>query len=241
MTHRNNIFDHITTVFLDIDDTLWWFSRNSALTFRHIFDLFDLGQLVQYDEFHRLYLEVNDGLWERYHHGLIGKQQLQTERFILPLCRLGMSKAQAVSLADQLNWEYLTYLSQLPTLVPGARHLLEHLNRRGYDVNTLSNGFNLIQQRKLHYSGIAHLVHRNILSDVCGVTKPLPGIYECALSQCHATAETSVMIGDNPDADIAGAHMAGWRTIYFNFKQQPIAPGLADATVSSLAAIEQLL
>lgn len=234
-------FSGIRTVFLDIDDTLWWFSHNSALTFRHIFDLFGLERVTDYDKFHQLYLEVNNGLWERYHHGLIGKEQLQTERFIVPLCQAGMDRAEAVRLAEQLNWEYLTYLSQLPTLVPGAKHLLEHLNGRGYDVNTLSNGFNLIQQRKLHYSGIAHLVHRNVLSDVCGVTKPLPGIYACALRDCQASAETTVMIGDNPDADIAGAHRAGWRTIYFNFKQQPIAPGMADATVTSLAEIEQLL
>ena len=49
------------------------------------------------------------------------------------------------------------------------------------------------------------------------------------------------MIGDDPDADIVGAHNAGWRTIYFNWKQQPVAPGAADATVTRLLEVERLL
>ena len=57
----------------------------------------------------------------------------------------------------------------------------------------------------------------------------------------NAEAATSVMIGDNPDADIKGAHDAGWRTIYFNIRGLDPIEGTADAVVTSLDEIQQIL
>ena len=49
------------------------------------------------------------------------------------------------------------------------------------------------------------------------------------------------MIGDNYDADVCGAHNAGWRTIYFNRKSTDFATPAADATVDRLIDIVGLL
>ena len=35
----------IVTVFVDIDDTLWWFTENSKLALRHTFDAFDISSV----------------------------------------------------------------------------------------------------------------------------------------------------------------------------------------------------
>lgn len=230
----------IVTVFVDIDDTLWWFTENSKLALRHTFDAFDISSVCTYERFKEVYLKKNLELWNLYHHGLIDKDFLVNERFRFTLKECGY-KGDVEKMCHLLDEEYLRFLALQPTTIPGARQLLEYLVAKGYDVNTLSNGFQGTQQQKLISGGLSDLIHRNVLSDDCGITKPQRGIFDYALEQCGAEAATTVMIGDNPDADIKGAHDAGWRTIYFNIRSLEPIEGTADAVVTSLDEIRQIL
>ena len=230
----------IVTVFVDIDDTLWWFTENSKLALRHTFDAFDISRVCTYERFKEVYLKKNLELWNLYHHGLIDKDFLVNERFRFTLKECGY-KGDVEKMCHLLDEEYLRFLALQPTTIPGARQLLEYLVAKGYDVNTLSNGFQGTQQQKLISGGLSDLIHRNVLSDDCGITKPQRGIFDYALEQCGAEAATTVMIGDNPDADIKGAHDAGWRTIYFNIRGLDPIEDTADAVVTSLDEIQQIL
>lgn len=230
----------IVTVFVDIDDTLWWFTENSKLALRHTFDAFDISSVCTYERFKEVYLKKNLELWNLYHHGLINKDFLVNERFRFTLKECGY-KGDVEKMCHLLDEEYLRFLALQPTTIPGARQLLEYLVAKGYDVNTLSNGFQGTQQQKLISGGLSDLIHRNVLSDDCGITKPQRGIFDYALEQCGAEATTTVMIGDNPDADIKGAHDAGWRTIYFNIRGLDPIEGTVDAVVTSLDEIQQIL
>lgn len=230
----------IVTVFVDIDDTLWWFTENSKLALRHTFNAFDISSVCTYERFKEVYLKKNLELWNLYHHGLIDKDFLVNERFRFTLKECGY-KGDVEKMCHLLDEEYLRFLALQPTTIPGARQLLEYLVAKGYDVNTLSNGFQGTQQQKLISGGLSDLIHRNVLSDDCGITKPQRGIFDYALEQCGAEAATTVMIGDNPDADIKGAHDAGWRTIYFNIRGLESIEGTADAVVASLDEIQQIL
>lgn len=230
----------IKTVFIDIDDTLWWFTENSKVALRHSYDLFGLASLCTYEQFRDEYLAKNGELWQHYHHGEIEKDFLLIERFRFPLEKLGY-KGDIMAISRKLNTEYLDFLGTLPKIVPGAKELLEYLVAKGYDVNTLSNGFAGTQQRKLRSGGMDGYIHRNILSDDCGITKPMPGIFEYAMKACGAQPETTVMIGDDPDADILGAHAMGWHTIYFNMKHRPATEGTADEEVATLDEIKNIL
>lgn len=230
----------IVTVFVDIDDTLWWFTENSKLALRHTFDAFDISSVCTYERFKEVYLKKNLELWNLYHHGLIDKDFLVNERFRFTLKECGY-KGDVEKMCHLLDEEYLRFLALQSTTIPGARQLLEYLVAKGYDVNTLSNGFQGTQQQKLISGGLSDLIHRNVLSDDCGITKPQRGIFDYALEQCGAEAATTVMIGDNPDADIKGAHDAGWRTIYFNIRGLDPIEDTADAVVTSLDEIQQIL
>ena len=37
-------WDNIKTVFVDLDDTIWWFSENSKVALRHVYDKFELSK-----------------------------------------------------------------------------------------------------------------------------------------------------------------------------------------------------
>ena len=51
-----------------------------------------------------------------------------------------------------------------------------------------------------------------------GVKKPNPKIFNFALALAKADANESIMIGDNIEADIEGAHNIGMDTIHFDYK-----------------------
>ncbi|MCQ2289590.1 MAG: YjjG family noncanonical pyrimidine nucleotidase [Muribaculaceae bacterium] len=234
MNGNKDMLAGISTVFIDIDDTLWWFTENSKVAFRHTYDKFGISDIEPcYERFHDIYLEENNRLWELYHHGKIEKDFLVSERFRYVLDAVGY-KGDCMALAHSLNEEYLSHLATLPLAVPGALGLLQRLTRRGLQVNVLSNGFKGVQQQKLSSAGLLPYITHVVLSDDCGITKPQRGIFDYALEVTGAQAETSVMIGDNPEADIQGAHDAGWKTIYFNLKGKPAIPGTADYEVASL-------
>lgn len=230
------MIEGIKTVFVDLDDTIWWTAENSKVAMRMLFAEAGLERLCAYGQFYELYMAKNDELWEMYHYGKIGREYLLLERFRYVLEAFGC-EGDLQALSDRLNGRYLDILSAQSRLVPGARELLEYLNGR-YDVNVLSNGFKSVQWRKLRSAGVDHLVRKIVLSEDCGVTKPLPGIFEYALRECGASAAATVMIGDNYDADIVGAHNAGWRTVFFNLKGTKLGHTVADIEVSNLADIE---
>ena len=72
----------IKTVFVDVDDTVWWFTENSKLSLRHVYDAFGLAAWQpSYERFRDIYLSKNAELWNLYHHGKIKKDFLVTERF----------------------------------------------------------------------------------------------------------------------------------------------------------------
>ncbi len=237
MNNNDDIFNHITTVFIDIDDTLWWFTENSKVAFRHTYDKFEVSTFEpSYERFHDIYLAENNRLWELYHHGKVEKDFLVNERFRYVLDAVGY-QGDCAGMAALMNEEYLRYLATLPLSVPGAHALCERLIARGWQVNALSNGFKGVQQRKLESAGLLRFLSRVVLSDDCGYTKPMRGIFDHALQVTGADASQCLMIGDNPEADIQGAHEAGWHTIYFNIKNIPAIPGTADMEVASLDEI----
>lgn len=230
----------ITTVFIDIDDTLWWFSRNSELALATTFRLMGCDKWCNdYDEFHDHYEHFNHELWQQYNHGLVEKEVLEVRRFEQALEASRYCCDDIDELAEAMNSFYLDQLVKHDELVPGAVELLQYLHDKGYEINTISNGFKGIQERKLEAGEMNRYITHIVLSEDCGITKPRRGIYDYAMRLCGASPDTIVMIGDDPTTDIPGAHNAGWRTIYLNMRDEPCP--ISDHTVSSLLEIKKLL
>jgi putative hydrolase of the HAD superfamily len=148
-----------------------------------------------------------------------------------------MKKAQAL---DPL---YLSILGTKSRLVDGAREMLQYLKEKGYRLCLISNGFYEVQYRKMKSAQIEDFFEVVVLSDDIGVNKPDRRIFDHALRKAGATAEESIIIGDNPDADIKGAIDAGWKAIYFNREGANVASELPKgiAVVGRLCDIEHIL
>lgn len=204
-----------TMIWLDLDDTLWDFKGNSRIALRRLWLEYNLATVFTTPEaWIEAYEEINHSLWARYNHGEIDKKHLMDERFKQPLVNAGHPRALELGrLFDPL---YLDFLAECTGLVEGTIDLLRNLKSNGFRTGILSNGFKEVQHRKIHNSGLGPYIDYILLSDDICITKPDRRIYDYACKVAGVTPGECMMVGDNPDTDIAGALNAGWQAIYFN-------------------------
>lgn len=220
---------------IDLDDTLWDFKANSRIALGKLYKLYDLSRFWPTAEaWIDNYQSHNHHLWDLYNRAIITKDYLMQQRFRRPLVEIGAP--QAHELGDRFDYEYLDLLADCTQLVDGAIDLLERLRSAGWKIGILSNGFTEVQHRKIRNSGLGPYIDYIVLSDDIGVNKPDVRLYRHAEQVAGVTAASCLMIGDNPDTDIAGALAAGWQAIYFNPAGAPASP-LPCPTVTNLAAI----
>ena len=99
--------------------------------------------------------------------------------------------------------------------MPHTMTALNYLKEK-YPLAIITNGFPEAQHPKMKSSGLDKYFDKVIISELVGWRKPQPEIYQHALKEMDATAETSVMIGDNPKTDVRGAEQAGLKAIFYN-------------------------
>ncbi len=234
--------DTIDTVWLDLDDTIWDFSNNSLIALASLYQTEGLDRyFCTVGQWQKRYLEINHSLWPLYNSGKITKEYLMTERFRRVLANASYPEQDMEETVKRLDHEYLYRLGQLPHLVPGARDLIDYLKGKGYRIGIISNGFKEVQSRKMQSAGITHLIDVTVLSDDINVNKPDRRIFDHALRKASTTAGRSVIIGDNPDTDIAGALAAGWHAIYFNRDSVDTTNRPGVFTISSLIQAKDIL
>ena len=86
----------------------------------------------------------------------------------------------------------------------------------------ITNGQSVWQQQKLNTLGIASLFDTVLISETEGVRKPDRAIFERALDRLKVKAGDAVFIGDNPEADIAGARNAGMIAVWKHVPYWPM-------------------
>lgn len=211
---------NITTVWLDLDDTLIDFRRNAATALRRMFETEPLLQRLFPDpkSWIERYEHHNHLLWAAYSKAEISREYLRAQRFILPLTEAGLPRREATEASSRYDTLYLDMLAAEKEMIPGAFELLHSLRRLpGVRIGILSNGFKEVQYRKMDRAGVTPFIDLTVLSDDIGINKPDTRIFIHAMRQAGDTCPTRhLMIGDNPLTDIRGAIDAGWAAIWFH-------------------------
>ena len=225
-------------IFFDLDRTLWDFDAAAEVAFERIYDLYHLKELgiPSAHEFHEVYHPLNEKLWELYRADQITKDDLNRTRFLKPLEHYGIHD---IALADHLSEDYVYWSPRIVRLVPGTMELLEYLKPK-YHLHLITNGFQEVQHIKLCGSGMEPYFETLTVSEEVGVKKPNPEIFLYALKKAGATAEESLMIGDEMAVDIDGARAAGIDQLFFNPTGQN-EPGERTYEVNNLLEIKKIL
>lgn len=227
-------------IFLDFDDTLYDTYGNAVIALRETFEEFGLGRWFSDPQtFYDAYWAANIDLWSRYSRGEITRPCLIVERFRRPLS-LGQGLEVTEKLCLEMSDRFLDHCSSKPGVVEGAHELMDYLRQRGYRMHLCSNGFHEVQYKKLAACRLADYFHTVILSEDAGANKPSRQFFDYALSRSGADIATTIMIGDNLQTDILGAHNAGIDTILFNRWGEDPA-GVPTHTVSAIRDIMDIL
>ena len=216
-------------LFIDLDDTLYDFSTNSREAYRAVYELLQYDQWFEsFEHYYEIYWEYNQQLWTRYSAGEITRNYLNAERYAHPLRVMGVTEAEAIS--TRFWDESMKRLPLGTRLMPHSREILEYLIPRSR-LYILSNGFTELQARKMS-------------SEDIGVNKPHPAIFEHALRVAGVAAHQALMIGDNLEADIQGAHQVGMEQVFYNAKQITVPDSslpYPTHTIHSLLELKEIL
>ncbi|MGB5646827.1 YjjG family noncanonical pyrimidine nucleotidase [Muriicola sp.] len=207
----------VTDVFFDLDHTLWDFEKNSALTFQKIFEEHNVR--VELEDFLREYVPVNLAFWKLYRENKIQKEALRYLRLrkVFDSLKYPIDDLLITLLADA----YIEHLSTYDHLLPYSREILNYL-KPTYRMHIITNGFEEIQAKKLRNSNIHGYFEQVINSEMAGVKKPDPFIFQLALERTGVLPNRALMIGDNLEADIIGARAVGFHTIHLNVHKDPL-------------------
>lgn len=206
----------VKDVFFDLDHTLWDFEKNSALTFEQILNKNRID--IALHDFLKVYVPANLVFWKLYREEKISKEALRYQRLKTVFDDLKYKVSDEV--INKMSEEYIEHLSSHNHLFPNTIDILEYL-KPNYSLHIITNGFQNVQKRKLKNSGIHNYFGQVIDSEMAGVKKPNPAIFKLALKRAGARPETSLMIGDNLEADIRGAMAAGYQALHFNAHNEP--------------------
>lgn len=209
MTHR------IKHVFFDLDHTLWDFDKNSALTFEKIFKLSNLN--VELEAFLPVYEPINFQYWKLYRENKVSKSELRYGRLKDAFDRIQVQVED--ELIHYLSEAYIEHLTTFNHLFDGTFEILNYLEGK-YQMHIITNGFDEAQEKKMTNSNIRGYFNTITNSEMVGVKKPDPKIFNFALDLAKARPGESIMIGDSLEADIEGAHKIGMDTIHFDYKNE---------------------
>ncbi|MGB1308835.1 MAG: YjjG family noncanonical pyrimidine nucleotidase [Oceanihabitans sp.] len=223
---------HITDIFFDLDHTLWDFDKNSALAFQKIFEINHVN--INVPEFLKHYEPINLNYWKLYREEKIDKESLRYKRLSDTFEAIKYSPNDG--LINKLSIDYITHLIQFNHLFEGTVTLLNYLDLN-YNLHIITNGFEEAQLGKLKNANIINYFKTITTSEMVGVKKPNPKIFNYALTQANAIPEKSIMIGDNYEADVLGALDFGMDAICFNYHKLEIHPDIKlVTTLNSLKA-----
>lgn len=202
-------------IFFDLDHTIWDFDKNADETLRDLYFRYKFDQLFNLnspDLFIAKYTANNHRLWALYHHSKIDKATLRKLRFADTFEQLGVA---ADLFPHEFEMEYLEICPTKTNLLPHAHETLAYL-REKYNLHLISNGFQEACEKKLTHSKLRPYFKTIVISEIFGINKPDPRIFEHAVQNGDARKETSIMIGDSIDADVRGALQFGMDAIFFN-------------------------
>ena len=201
----------ITDVFFDLDHTLWDFDKNSALTFDRILKLNHID--IDVNDFLYHYAPINLKYWKLYREEKIEKKALRFGRLNDAFLAIGYQVEEAV--VYKLSDDYITHLTTFNYLFENTFEILDYLNLN-YNLHIITNGFDEVQHKKLTKSNINKYFKTVTNSEMVGVKKPNPKIFDFALQLANSSSNQSIMVGDSYEADILGAKNIGMDVVFFD-------------------------
>lgn len=201
----------IKAVFFDIDDTLYCFRDCHARGMAAITAYAEKRLGVAPEDFNRALKEAETEIYARlgFDNSAIHNRQIRFQR---ALEILGLPIYPHTVTLYNIYWDTMISYAEPE---PGLLDFIDRLKEMGIYIGIVTDMTTDIQWRKLAHLGIAPLVDGFVASETAGVEKPGHGVYELCRAGAGCAPEECLVIGDNPDKDMAGARGAGMEEAWY--------------------------
>ncbi len=226
--------EEITTVFMDVDDTLLDFKECARQNVRNCCQK---NGVPYSDDLFEFFLNRNIILWKRIEDGLLTVDELHRTRWAGIFRDYGI---EADGPAFELD--FIAGLRDTSVPVAGSREAMKYLHSK-YKVYVVSNASNLQQSTRLGKAGLMQYVDGVFGALDIGFNKPSREYFDCCFAQLPGTTpQQTVIVGNSLNADISGGTAYGLHTIWFNIRNvEPFDSTLPDYTIYSLGELTSLL
>ncbi len=225
---------NIQHVFFDLDHTLWDFDKNSEMAFATIFK--QNHPEIAIADFIAKYAPINQACWKLYQYDKITHEELRYKRLKDSFDALNYPISDAA--IYQMAEDYIAFLPDNNHLFDGAIEILDYLNEK-YQLHIITNGFANVQYKKIANSKMDSYFKTITNSEMAGVKKPNPIIFQHALDLAQAQKGNSIMIGDCLEADVQGALDFGIDAVFFNPNKEISPKGIIE--INHLLALKNYL
>jgi len=121
-----------------------------------------------------------------------------------------------LELAHRISDDYRALRDSAIAPYPGAIELLAELRARGTPMALITNGAAASQRRNVERFGLAQYFDCVVIEGEFGVGKPDERVFRHALASCGMNAESTWMVGDSLEADIAPAVRLGMHAVWID-------------------------
>lgn len=202
-------------VLFDMDETLIQHHRSGLELIAGVFSQFEdrLPGIEVQDFAQTLWGKAND-MWYMMFDGVLTGDVARVYMFTNTLRMLEAD----MSLAEEMHEAFEQAMLDATRITPNAHEVLATLREAGFRTGIVTNGFTSSQTRKAVHHGLHDATEFFLPSESAGCHKPDPGIFEHALRLIDSDPREALFVGDNLEADIAGARGAGLQAVLFDPK-----------------------
>lgn len=220
-------------ILIDLDNTLLDFYDAEKVAFRLTCEEFNLPFS---EENYLKYNKINDNWWKIYEKGLATKEEIVINRFVdfLTYCN-------ASGNAKDINAFYRLSLANGTKTMPGAYELLEFLHDKGCKIFIATNGYAVVQYKRIGCQPFKKFIDDIFISDELGYPKPYVEFFQEAEKKCGIKfSSDTLIIGDSLSSDIQGGINIGIDTLFVNVSGKKDLPLKPTYVVNNLFEIIKL-
>ncbi|MEM4360129.1 MAG: HAD-IA family hydrolase [Candidatus Bilamarchaeaceae archaeon] len=205
----------IRAIFLDLDDTLYDFSKASSKAMEEVYQLVirrygNISLTDLEDQYAKILSKVEE---DAFLDGRTGNEY-RTERFIVLLSQFGIHDDRLVK---EMVDVYGDTLEKNLYLFSGVSDELIRL-KSNFDLYLITDGPEDAQKKAIKILGIDKIFKGVFISGACKKIKSDGGLFSHALEKTGLNADEVIMVGDSYERDIIGAFAAGIESIWVNKK-----------------------
>lgn len=200
---------------IDLDDTILRYGAGGEGLWREIAERFAARLPVAPAELLAALEAVREPFWRDPERSRAARQDMFAARREIFAQAFGRLRLSAESeLVREVADAYSSEREARVAPFPGALEALAALRGRGHRLALVTNGGARLQRAKIERYGIARFFDVVRIEGEVGVGKPLAAAFAGALAALGAAGAPAAMIGDDLDADVAGASAAGLAAIW---------------------------